>query len=453
MNTIKPTQLYNIITNDNIEMLRQFFDTNPEFNLHHQISIGRKLKLLEQALESYSTNCSIYLMEKIKFEELVDKYSYYIIVNSDTIVNVFTGLFNQYIEETGDNNIVNKFIKYMLYTTSITVNNLETFVNSFVNHIVNSNDLDTYKKVLYESIETKINFDKFSYLIDRTDNQINQLIQADNNFKINLESFVLKNNGRINYIIKIIEVYEKFNIDLDEFYGRIILEDKNSSYLKKTNKYFKNINLNQKVHIYGNHKITTYYFNNDNNIYKSKSTYSLVFLYLIKGFYSASKHDKYNLFNGNNFENELINLLNEENFVGWENLDYYGIRYQNLCQPMFYTILFTLDQVNKEINSNTKYLMNYFFGDDKIQNEEVIEQFNNLKPFLTNNFYNKLDELNQFGLNKMNQYVELLKDNNNNNNINLNYFQNQTDYDVLIENTKNIYESNKNTIGRLRIGF
>ena len=98
MNTIKPAQLYNIITNDNIEMLRQFFNTNPEFNLHHQISIGRKLKLLEQALESYSTNCSIYLMEKIKFEDLVDKYSNYIIVNSNVIVNVFTGLFNQYIE-------------------------------------------------------------------------------------------------------------------------------------------------------------------------------------------------------------------------------------------------------------------------------------------------------------------------------------------------------------------
>ena len=146
-------------------------------------------------------------------------------------------------------------------------------------------------------------------------------------------------------------------------------------------------------------------------------------------------------------------MLNEENFTGWESLDYYGIRYQNLCQPMFYTILFTLHQVNKEINSNTKYLMNYFFGDDKIQNEEVIEQFNNLKPFLTNNFYNKLDELNQLGLNKMNQYVERLKDNENNNNINNNYFQNQTDYDVLIENTKNIFESNKNTIGRLRIGF
>ena len=66
--------------------------------------------------------------------------------------------------------------------------------------------------------------------------------------------------------------------------------------------------------------------------------------------------------------------------------------------------------------------------------------------------HNKLDELNQLALNKMNQYVELLK-NNNNNNININYFQNQTDYDVLIENTKNIYESNKNTIWRLRIGF
>lgn len=453
MNTIKPTQLYNIITNDNIEMLRQFFDTNPEFNLHHQISIGRKLKLLEQALESYSTNCSIYLMEKIKFEDLVDKYSYYIIVNSNAIVNLFTGLFNQYIEETGDNNIVNKFLKYMLYTTSITVNNLETFVNSFVNHIVNSNDTETYKKVLYETIETKINFDKFSYLIDRTDNQINQLIQVDNNFKIKLESFILKNNGRSNYIIKIIEVYEKFNIDLDEFYGRIILEDKNLSYLKKMNKYFKNINLNQKVHIYGNHKFTTYYYHADNNIWKSKSTYSLVFLYFIKGFYSASKHDKYNLFNGNNFENQLINLLSEENFVGWENLDYYGITYQNLCQPMFYTILFTLHQVNKEINSNTKYLMNYFFGNNLIQNEEVIEQFNNLKPFLTNNFYNKLDELNQLALNKMNLYVELLKNNDNNNNINNNFFRNQTDYDVLIENTKNIFESNKNTIGRLRIGL
>jgi hypothetical protein len=454
MNTIKPTQLYSIITNDNIEMLRQFFDTNPEFNLHHKITIGKKLPLLSQALESYSTNCSIYLMEKINFEDLVDKYSYYIIVNSNTIVNLFTGLFNQYIEETGDNNIVNKFLKYMLYTTSITVNNLETFVNSFVNHVVNSNDTETYKKVLYETIETKINFDKFSYLIDRTDNQINQLIQVDNNFKINLESFILK-NGRINCIIKIIEVYEKFNIDLDDFYGRIILADKNSSYLKKTNKYFKNINLNQKVNIYSNHRITTYFNNannNTNNTWKSKSTYSLVFLYLIKGFYSASKHDKFNLFNGNNFENELINLLSEENFTGWENLDYYGIGYQNLCQPMFYTILFTLHQVNKDINTQyygKRYLINYFFGDDKTQKEEVIEQFNNLKPFLTNNFYNKLDELNELGLHKMNQYVEQLKNNDNNNNNNI--FRNH--YDEIIENTKNIYESNKNTIERLRIGF
>ena len=93
MNTIKPTQLYSIITNDNIEMLRQFFDSNPEFNLHNQISIGKKLPLLSQALQSYSTNCSIYLMEKIKFEDLVDKYSNYIIFNSNVIVNIFTGLF------------------------------------------------------------------------------------------------------------------------------------------------------------------------------------------------------------------------------------------------------------------------------------------------------------------------------------------------------------------------
>ena len=65
MNTIKPTQLYNIITSNNIDMLRQFFDTNPEFNLHHQISIGKKLPLLSQALESNSNDCSIYLMEKM----------------------------------------------------------------------------------------------------------------------------------------------------------------------------------------------------------------------------------------------------------------------------------------------------------------------------------------------------------------------------------------------------
>ena len=48
-------------------------------------------------------------------------------------------------------------------------------------------------------------------MIDRTDNQINQLILNDINFKINLESFILKNNGRTNYIIKIIEVYEKLS--------------------------------------------------------------------------------------------------------------------------------------------------------------------------------------------------------------------------------------------------
>jgi hypothetical protein len=49
----------------------------------------------------------------------------------------------------------------------------------------------------------------------------------------------------------------------------------------------------------------------------------------------------------------------------------------------------------------------------------------------------------------MNQYVELIKNNDNNNNNNI--FRNH--YDEIIQNTKNIYESNKNTIERLRIGF
>ena len=206
------------------------------------------------------------------------------------------------------------------------------------------------------------------------------------------------------------------------------------------NKYFKNINLNQKVNIYSNHRITTYSNNDNNNTWKSTSTYSLVFLYYIKGFYLDSKHDKFNLFNGNNFENQLLNLLNEENFTGWYNLDYYCIGNQNMCKPMFYTIIYTLYHVSKDIDTQyygTRYLLNYFFGDDKTQKEEVIEKFNNLKQFLTNNFYNKLLELNELGLNKMNQYVQLLQNNNN-------IFRNH--YDEIIQNTKNIYESNKNTI-------
>ncbi len=445
MNPIRPAQLYNIITSNNINMLTQFFDTNPEFNVHHNLSIGKKLKLLEQSLESYSNDCTLYLMDKINFKDLVDKYSYEIINNSTIVFDRFETLFNEYIGETGDNNIINIFIKNLLYSSNITLQKLDIFITSFINHIVNFNDTKSYKNVLYNVIQNKINFEKFSYLIDRTDNIFNQLVLNEEDFKIILESYILK-NGKSNYIIKIIEVYEKFNIDLDEFYGKIILADKNSSYLKKLNKYFKNINLNQKVHIYSNNTQNIYYEIIPKNIWKSTFTYSLVFLYYIKGFYVSTKHNKFNLFKDNNFDNQITNLLSEENFIGWENLDFYYNHNQNFCQNMFYSILFTLCFVKKEIDTNYYHNntnMFCFFGDNNIQKEDIIQEFNNLKPFLTNNFYDKLIELNELALNKTTHYIENL--NNKNNIIN--------NFNEKILNNNNIYESNKNTIERLRIGF
>ncbi len=69
-----PTQLYKIIQNDEDYKLMEFFFENPDFDKHHRLLVGKKFRLLEQAIYSKSQKCTIFLMNNIDLNILLEHY-------------------------------------------------------------------------------------------------------------------------------------------------------------------------------------------------------------------------------------------------------------------------------------------------------------------------------------------------------------------------------------------
>jgi hypothetical protein len=115
MSRIRQTQLYNIITDDKIHMLTEFFDSTHDFSCHHELSVGKRYKLLEQAIVSKAEKCSEFLMRRMDFNDLVDKYHKFMIgYYFSNIFVKFIEIFIDYVEKTKDMDIINKFIIHFL---------------------------------------------------------------------------------------------------------------------------------------------------------------------------------------------------------------------------------------------------------------------------------------------------------------------------------------------------
>ena len=73
------------------------------------------------------------------------------------------------------------------------------------------------------------------------------LLNNDHQFKLNLENIITFSKS--SYIHSFLEYYQKYQIDWDELYSRLILQDNYN--LKKTISFFSETNLNIKIYING----------------------------------------------------------------------------------------------------------------------------------------------------------------------------------------------------------
>ncbi len=257
MNKIRQSQLYNIISNNDFIKLEQFFNENPDFNLHHELSVGKKYTILEQAVFSQSNDCAIILMNRMKLNELISIYGNLIInYGTNSMFNHLDKLINEYIEQTEDIKIIKPIIfRIIVCSNKIGIVKKQEYINIFVNYINNSSDLDFFEKILNNLISQKntIPLNVITLFFNSINNLLLQQLTNNHEFKTQFENLV--NNSKFDFTILLIEFYNTNNIDLDEYYASIIM--RGEQVIKKTNKYIKNINLNNKVKI---NQIKNYYY-------------------------------------------------------------------------------------------------------------------------------------------------------------------------------------------------
>ncbi len=458
MSRIRQTQLYNIITDDKIHMLTEFFDSAHDFSCHHELSVGKRYKLLEQAIESKAEKCSEFLMRQMDFIDLVDKYHKFMIEHYFSNIFVkFIEIFIDYVEKTNDMDIINKFIIHFLNSKNcVHFANTHELIDMCCKNIIDTNNKEFYKNILFELIckeSSKIEF--FKLFINLTNNMLLELLN-DADFKNNLENLLTCRSTH--FINVIIELYQSNHIDLTSLYTRILT--RNDNYLKKNYKYFKNISLNDKVYLtntIGNmYSYEPGYFSNK-NYWVSKKQYSLIFIIVIKGNFDKKKHSKLELFKSNNLEIELTNLLEENHWEAFIWQDKYN-RFKN-C--IFYGMLYTNSKTSKGIDINLSYssgyTLNYFLAEYDSDKNEIENKLVELKPCFTNYFYDKMTEINELGFANSNgsyeYFLQIHLDEKNNSPDNYPKYTKTNAIaaaEKFMNKMREIYQANKDHIERLR---
>ncbi len=434
MNKIKPTQLYNIITTNDFGKLEQFFNENPDFDIHHKLSIGKKYAMLEQAVASLSNDCALLLMNRMESNllELINKYANFIISNGNIIIfNYFDLLFNRYLDENGNLEVIKIIISRILQNPKIVnIEKTQEYIKISANYINGSNDFDfvihILKLLIYSYKSSSMVLTK--YFINLINDYLINKIKTNKDFMNNLENLII--GCKYDFVIMLIEFYNKNNFNLDEFYAKIITC--NETIIKKTANCFKDINLSNKVYL---NKIRYTYNFDEKNFWRSKKQYSLAFLLVINNLYNEKKHSKLDVFKNNNFETELLNLLDETQSQIDDN---------SRNNFLFFGVLKTLQSVNLDfecIKHWSQQPLYYFFGEN---NDDVITpKIKELKSYFTDNIYNKLLEINELAFANINNYVEYI---------------NKSEYKFIANVNNNeyinkmqpIYQSNKEAIQRMR---
>ncbi len=269
----KISSLGNVIKNDDISTLTNFFIENPNYNVEDQLTPRRKLNMLDLAIGSNAMQCFYFLLSRINFIDL-RKYVRPIIHNYKKNVAMYEHFYT-----------IVKILSDKENNSIILFDILQTFIdlNIFVSNEFLDNLLST--------------FNLLDYL-------------QDFNQKHRLESLLI--SCKISWIIYFEKYYRENNIDRKIFFVKTLLyyrtENKNNLI-----KIFKNIDFTQKVFI---EDVANIGYND-----KSKNEYSIEFIIAIVCEYKNYKN--FNIFKERTIEDEFFKMIEEKNvFIHNEHMFY-----------------------------------------------------------------------------------------------------------------------------------
>ncbi len=294
MSKIKISSLYNIIKNDDVSTLTNFFFENPGYNEENHLTTGKKLKMLEQAIASDAMQCFIFLLNRINFIDLR---------------------------------------KYVLPVISHYKKN-NAMYEHFYTIVKMLSDKENNSIVLFDILQTFIMLNIFvsNEFLDKLLSSFNllQYLQEENQ-KHRFECELIK--GKLAWIIYFEKYYRENNIDTKTFFAKTLLyyrtENKNNLI-----KIFKNIDFTQKVFIEDVGIL------NENN--KSKNEYSIEFIIAIVCEYKNYKN--FNIFKERTIEDEFFKMIEED--IAFDEGDH-----------MFYLIINFLKK-KKNLNSSVVFYTN-----------------------------------------------------------------------------------------------
>ncbi len=270
---IKISSLYNIIKNDDVSTLTNFFFENPGYNEENHLTTGKKLKMLEQAIASDAMQCFIFLLNRINFIDLR---------------------------------------KYVLPVISHYKKN-NAMYEHFYTIVKMLSDKENNSIVLFDILQTFIMLNIFvsNEFLDKLLSSFNLLeyLQEENQ-KHRFECELIK--GKLAWIIYFEKYYRENNIDTKTFFAKTLLyyrtENKNNLI-----KIFKNIDFTQKVFI---EDVSRLGFN-----YKTKKEYSIEFIIAIVCEYKNYKN--FNIFKERTIEDEFFKMIEEKHvFIHNEHMFY-----------------------------------------------------------------------------------------------------------------------------------
>lgn len=316
---IKVSQLFNILRNDKIDLLTEFFYYNPGFNIEERLTSGKRRELLREAMDNNSINCTMFLLTRMN-TNILSKYIHYAVSSyskREDIFNSFITVVQLKALEENNNDIIGEII-------------LEVTRNHW--HIS-------------EEVISKIVNDNKEYLKNK--------LSTDSYYKNRLEQFVADN--KISVIRVYIQFYEQNNIDgLDHLYTSIIFTNNRSAEkMKMMIKYFRERGLNTRVSM----------FNQTNDYIQSIHKYSIFFLLLITNHIDLLKiRGKTEVVEDFSFEEEFFNMMNEPNECFWfrNNIFIQFIQsYKNKERDMYVDINLFGVYINDIVDVNHKNLKRF----------------------------------------------------------------------------------------------
>ncbi len=404
-NKIKPSKLYTILKNDDLDQFMTFLSENPDFDLHNRVSVGRHDPILIHSIHNKSYKCSSFIMNIMNFTELFDRYLHSILRYYNDSFNTFIVCWDKYFNETNDIIRLKDLIHSLINCAGSNDNDINHFITYCNYYIAETNDLEFIQSIIFDFIIRSKSDEVLNDFINTNSDNFKKLILENDIFRYKFENLMIQSKFQSTCLL--CDLYIKFDFDLSFLFAKIMLRC-NEQTVKKLNKYFKNIDYNNKVFINNFCDVKFSYFNNHQlNYWKSKYQYSLSFIHILRGLDNKKIKNTWDLFKNNNFETEFFNFL-EDDLNYRKSLNVHNALFGSFTSYIFYGIVYSNYCINIENNNNSIKIYNYnknYFGELN-ESEFVYQQFKLLKPCLTDAFYNKILEINDASLQKSINYIE-----------------------------------------------